>query len=492
MDQTKIDETQATILVADDDLNNLDIVYRILESEGYEVLVASSGESAFKIAHRASPDLILLDVLMPGIGGFETCRRLKQEEPTSGIPVIFITVRNEMEAVIAGFRAGGVDYIIKPFRKEEALTRIKTHLEISKLMRELTQKNDDLEREIAQRKAITDERNHLAEHLSVISRHEAERWGIASIVGKSKTIQQILLTINQLQSTETTSILISGESGTGKELVARSIHFGSSRASYPFIPVNCSAIPGDLSESLLFGHVKGAFTGAITDQKGYFALANGGTLFLDEIGDMPAEIQPKLLRVLEDGFVVPVGADHGKFVDVRILAAATTDLEAEMVSGRFRRELYFRLTRFRIDIPPLREHKEDIPLLTEHFLKLFAIEMGREVPSLSSEALEVLTSYNFLGNVRELKNIIEGALIESDGAEIQPKHLRFVRTSAVPTATIATPNSEASALDLPLDLEQAEIFVIKRALAQTDGNISAAARLLGTNRTRIYRALEFH
>ena len=484
MNQTQNDEIQATILIVDDTPANVDVLRQTLEPEDYEILVATSGEMALNIARRTLPDLMLLDVLMPGMDGFETCRQLKGEESTQDIPVIFITVKDETESVVEGFRVGGVDYIVKPFQQEEVLARVKTHLKISSLTRELVQRNRELEQEIAQRKAISNERNHLAERLSIISRDEAERWGIASIVGKSETIRQIIGKINQAQATEATSVLILGESGTGKELVARAIHFEGSRAEGPFIPVNCSAIPRELAESMLFGHVQGAFTGATTDQKGYFALADGGTLFLDEISDMPIEIQPKLLRVLEDGFVMPVGATDGKHVDVRILAAGSTDLETTMSSGAFRRELYFRLARFQIVVPPLREHKEDIPLLAEHFLKLFTTEMGMDVLPLKKEALDALASYNFPGNVRELKNIIEGALIESGGSEIQPKHLHFIQTRAGDM-----PDSESTTLEIPLNLEQAEVFVIKRALTQTNGNIAEAARLLGTNRMRIYRVL---
>ncbi len=484
MNQNQTDLMDATILIVDDTPVNVDVLRQTLEPEDYEILVATSGEIAIQIARNEKPDLILLDVLMPGMNGFETCRQLKGEESTQDIPVIFITVKDETESVVEGFRVGGVDYIVKPFQQEEVLARVKTHLKISSLTRELVQRNRELEQEIAQRKAISNERNHLAERLSVISRNEAERWGIASLVGKSETIQQILEKINQLQATETTSVLITGESGTGKELVARAIHFEGPRAEGPFIPVNCSAIPRELAESMLFGHIQGAFTGATIDQKGYFALADGGTLFLDEISDMPLEIQPKLLRVLEDGFVIPVGAADGKHVDVRILAAGSTDLETAMSSGAFRRELYFRLARFQIVVPPLREHKEDIPLLAEHFLKLFTTEMGMDVPRLRKETLEALASYNFPGNVRELKNIIEGALIESGGSQIQPKHLHFIHPSVG-----KTPDSESTTLEIPLNLEQAEVFVIKRVLTQTNGNIAEAARLLGTNRMRIYRVL---
>jgi len=302
--------------------------------------------------------------------------------------------------------------------------------------------------------------------------------------------------IRKLHHTGTMSVLITGESGTGKELIARAIHYGGPRAKGPFIPVNCSAIPPDLAESTLFGHVRGAFTGANTDRKGYFELANGGTLFLDEIGDMPLELQAKLLRVLEDGCVIPVGGMYEKHVDVRILAATNVDIQTKIRENAFREDLYYRLAVFTVIVPPLRDRKEDIPLLAHHFLKVFAAEMGMEMPPLSQDGFAVLESYHFPGNVRELKNIIERALIESGGARIQPQHLRFIHTSAVSltsagteVTTSATPGKEAATLNLPLNLQQAEAFLIKRALRQTEGNMSETARLLGINRTKLYRKI---
>ncbi|MBI2503859.1 MAG: sigma-54-dependent Fis family transcriptional regulator [Candidatus Latescibacteria bacterium] len=289
-----------------------------------------------------------------------------------------------------------------------------------------------------------------------------------------------------MQENPATSVLITGESGTGKELIARAIHFGSARREGPFVPVNCAAIPADLVESALFGHLKGAFTGADADRMGYFELAHEGTLFLDEIGDMPSELQAKLLRVLEDGQVWRVGAREGRAVEVRVLAATNGNLQKKIQTGSFRQDLYFRLARFTVEAPPLRERKEDIPLLAQHFLQLFAREMGIEAPELSTTVLELLSSYSFPGNVRELKNIIERALIESSGDEIRPQNL-YLHPEVGGTSAPAVVEVSDSAI--PLNLEQAELWLIKRALAQTEGNISEAARLLGTNRTRIYRAL---
>jgi DNA-binding NtrC family response regulator len=274
-------------------------------------------------------------------------------------------------------------------------------------------------------------------------------------------------------------------------LSARAIHFESPRAAAAYIPVNCVAIPGELAESMLFGHVKGAFTGATADRKGYFELAHGGTLFLDEIGDMPLSLQVKLLRVLEDGCVTPVGAAEPRRVDVRVIAATNADLAERIAAGTFRQDLYFRLARYTVTTPPLRERREDLPLLVAHFLNTFAAEMGRQPPAFSGGALAVLQQYHFPGNVRELKNIIERALIDSDGGTIEPRHLQLLARAAPAPMAGGSPvrDREQLAAELPLNLAAAEDLLIQRALQQTEGNIADAARLLGVHRTRIYRKL---
>ena len=501
MSKSPTDHIRAEILIVDDDPVNLNVLRQSLESEGYSIIAAPSGEVALRIVTRTQPDLILLDILMPGIDGFETCRRLKIDKATANIPVIFISARDETESVrfahrrlrltvVEGFRVGGVDYITKPFKEEEVLVRVQTHLKIHRLTQKILQKNRELQQQIAMREKAEADLKTADEQLSMISQREAERWGIAGFIGKSQTIAKILKDVSRLQTTGTMSALIFGESGTGKELIARAIHFGSSRAKRPFIPINCSAIPRDLAESLFFGHVKGAFTGATTEQKGQFELADGGTLFLDEIGDMPLDLQSKLLRVLEDGCITPVGGTHEKRVDVRILAATNTDLQSKIAESTFRSDLYFRLAVFTVIVPPLRDRPEDIPLLAEHFLNLLATEMGMEKkPALSQESLSALASYSFPGNVRELKNIIARALLESDGKEIQPEHLHFVSTVSPSSTSTAKKASETEVSEIPLDLNEAEAYLVKRALAQTGGNISEAARLLGISRKRIYRKL---
>ena len=480
----------ARLLVVDDRPENLDLVCRALESAGCgEVLVATTGERALRTALSQVPELILLDVLLPGMDGFETCRRLKQEAATRAVPVIFLTALDQVEHLTAGFAAGGADYITKPFRREEVLLRVALHLERARLQRQLEEKNGQLGEKNRQLEEEIGRRRQLSRRVSHYTQQERERWGLSGFVGQSPLMRAVLEEIDLLSEAHAVSVLITGESGTGKELVARAIHFGGPRREGPFVPVNCSAIPRELADSLFFGHVKGAFTGAADEREGYFALAEGGTLFLDEIGDMPPELQPKLLRTLEDNRYRPLGAPQERTADVRVVAATAADLQ----QGHLRQDLYFRLAQYAVALPPLRHRREDIPLLAGHFLRLLAGEMNREPPALDEAALEALLAYDFPGNVRELKNLVERALIKSRGAEIRSEHLELGRPATAAAAGIA-PDAPFVLSELPLDLEKAaEVAlqeVVRRALAQSDDNVSAAARLLGTNRPRLYRILE--
>ncbi len=482
MEATEAHLKDARILLVDDTPANLNVLCELLEARGCRISMAPSGSVALRLVPEVQPDLILLDVLMPDMDGYEVCRRLKENEATRDVPIIFITANSFTEGVMAGFQVGGVDYIAKPFQSEEVRVRVQTHLQLSRLRRELQYKNEELARknrlledEIAQRKQLKGQ-------LSLISEREAAHWGLEGFVGQSPTLQKIFKNIRLLQESATTSVLIFGESGTGKELIARALHFGGARKEAPFVPVNCAALPAELVESLLFGHAKGAFTGAVDERVGYFEMANGGTLFLDEMGEMPPSLQAKLLRVLEGGEVQRIGEATSRKVDVRVVAATNVNMQEKIRDGGFRQDLYFRLARFTVELPPLRERREDLPLLARHFLAVFAREMGREAPPLEAKVLEALHSYAFPGNVRELKNIIERALIESAGGAIRPNHLHFLPSEA-------PSQSESVIEELPLDLERAELLVIKKAMARTGGNISEAARLLKTNRNRIYRAL---
>jgi DNA-binding NtrC family response regulator len=488
--KSSVAETRAPerILLVDDVPENLAVLIAALEPEGYELLTASDGATALKIAEKAAPDLILLDVMMPGLNGLETCRELKRRGGSQETPVIFLTARAEVEGVLEGFKAGGVDYIVKPFQTEEVLSRINTHLRIGRLTSELRTRNRELSEEIKRRERVETDLRAAGHKLEVFSDLEASRGNIGGFIGDSRSARKTTEEIRRLNHFANTSVLILGESGTGKELVARAIHFGSARARAPFVPINCVAIPSELAESILFGHVKGAFTGATSDRKGCFGMADGGTLFLDEIGDMPVALQVKLLRVLEDGLVTPVGASEARKVDVRVIAATNADLESRIAAGAFRQDLYFRLARYTISTTPLRDRTEDIPLLAAHFLRGFAAEMGQAPAELTSAAALALQRYAFPGNIRELKNIIERAVIESDGGAILPEHLALSSRLMKPKAADAKPAAKAPR-DLPLNLEAAEDELIQRALEETDGNIAEAARLLGVHRTRIYRKL---
>jgi len=428
------------ILIADDLPANLQVLRDALAPEGYEILIATNGAGAVRVARARRPDVILMDVVMPEMDGYEACQILKKDVETQNIPVIFITAKDDISDKLRGFKAGGVDYVIKPFQQEEVLARVKAQVEIARLTSELAQNNaalteanaklqnmnERLKEEIDGRERAEAVAKAADERLGLLSAAEAERWGIEGFCGQSQTIAKIVEDIRQLQNVGTTTVLIQGESGTGKELVARAIHFGSDRAEKPFLVVNCSAIPKELVESTFFGHVKGSFTGATGDKRGHFELASGGTLFLDEIGDMPLDLQSKLLRVLEDGRITPVGASIEKQVDVRVIAATHVDLPQSVSDGKFRQDLFYRLARFVVPVPPLRERMDDVPILVNHFARLFAEEMGIVAPAFDQEAMAMLACHHFPGNVRELKNVVEFALIKSRGQTVGAAHLHLI------------------------------------------------------------------
>jgi DNA-binding NtrC family response regulator len=418
----------ASILVVDDTNANRALLSQLLDSQGYTVAAAPNGEIALRLAQKDPPELILLDVVMPGIDGFETCRRLKANPTTAHIPILFITAQDETKGVVEGFRAGAVDYIIKPFREEEVFVRIETHLKNHRLTRAL-------QLEVERRERAESALKRADEQLSIISEQESSRWGIAGFIGQSEAFTEVLNDIRKVQPFPNTSVLILGESGVGKELIARAIHYGGVTAKGPFIPVNCSAIPRELGESAFFGHVKGAFSGATADHRGYFEQADGGTLFLDEVGDMPLDLQAKLLRAIEDGVIEPVGSSNRrKTVQVRILAGTNAELQSDIQTGEFRKDFYFRLAGYTIEVPPLRKRRQDITMLATFFLKRLSDEMGMPAPGFSPDALGKLESYDFPGNIRELKNVIERALIACGGGTILAEHLHVLSLSFRETA----------------------------------------------------------
>ncbi len=451
-------EPKPLLLLVDDQPTNLDILVEYLQDAGLDLAVSTDGPSALALAAERTPSLILLDIMMPGMDGFAVCEQLKRNSATGDIPVIFMSALSDTDSKVRGFQAGAVDYVTKPLQREEVLARVDTHLTLRQQQLQLQQRNKELQtlnaslQEQIQRRAEAERALHqVDEQLSALTRAEASRWGIDAFIGNSGATKAVLSEIRNLQQVDKTPVLVLGESGTGKELVSRAIHFGSNRSKRPFVAVNCAAIPHDLADAELFGHVKGAFTGATQDRAGFFVQADGGTLFLDEIGDMPLPLQAKLLRVLENGEVTPVGGTRTRKVDVRVVAATNIALQSKVQSQAFRQDLYYRLAGYIIQLPPLRHRREDIALLTQHFLAGLGQQMGREQPRISEDAMRVLSQYDFPGNIRELRNLIEYALISSRGEPIQRRHLHFLSTTttsadAAPTAGGATRDADEQRL----------------------------------------------
>ncbi|WP_300426177.1 sigma-54 dependent transcriptional regulator [uncultured Thalassolituus sp.] len=438
------------ILIVDDQPQNLDVLVSFLSDSGLRLAVATDGESALRIARDSLPDLILLDIMMPRLSGHEVCERLKDSATTRDIPVIFMSALSDTRDKLRSFNSGAVDYLIKPLQREEVLARINTHLTIAKQRQELLEKNaelrqlnDALSEQINQREKAENALQLADQTLTALTRKEAQQWGIDAFIGQSQAIMTLLEEVRSLQQAGHTNVLVLGESGTGKELVSRAIHYGSQRSSKPFIAVNCSAIPADLADAEFFGHTKGAYTGAVSDRRGFFEQADGGTLFLDEIGDMPLSLQAKLLRVLEDGVVTPVGGRQPRQVNVRVVAATNVAMQERIQAKEFRQDLYFRLAGYTVFLPPLRERASDIPLLARHFLDLLSRQMGREQPVISDPALAALGRYHFPGNVRELKNMAEYALIASRGKTITEAHLHFLEPVTPPESTVVLSAADA-------------------------------------------------
>jgi DNA-binding NtrC family response regulator len=478
---------EATVLIVDDVAENLSLLRSAIEPQGYKVLGATNGPDALRIAKAAVPNAILLDVMMPGMSGYDVCRALKADPTTSEIPVIFVTMKDDRFGLAEGFGVGGVDYISKPFEPEEVVLRLDTHLtlrrmgrdlelkngSLEKMVKELQTTNQDLQDEIENRHRLETSLAQADEQISKLSSKEAARWGIDAFIGQSKPIEDTIDEIRKLQSVEKTSVLITGESGTGKELVARAIHYGGPNSKDPFVAVNCSAIPHELTESAFFGHVRGAFSGAHANQTGYFEQANGGTLFLDEIGDMPLKLQAKLLRVLETGKIQPIGSEKESQIRVRVLAATNQDLTQRIELKAFRQDLYFRLSGYTLALPPLRDRQDDILLLSQHFIGLLCAEMGRELIELNESARSALVDYSFPGNVRELKNIIEHALIKSGGGPIESTHLHLLQLN--PRIDSALPLSEPdSGVDTLVWQENRERVIARAQKRTVDPNENGA------------------
>ncbi|MGB9764776.1 MAG: sigma-54-dependent transcriptional regulator [Candidatus Saccharicenans sp.] len=359
-----------------------DVLGQLLSSEGYQVEISASGEEALSKFQGQRYDLILLDLLMPGLDGLEVLKQIKRMDPE--VPVIIITAYASVESALTAMKMGAFDYIQKPFKNEELVLTISRALE----HRQLKEENIRLRGELK------------------------KKYSFTNIIGKSQPMLSIFELIKAAAPTRST-ILIQGESGTGKELVARAIHLNSDRASYPFVVVNSGSLPPDLLESHLFGHVKGAFTGAVADKKGLFEAADRGTIFFDEISSISLETQVKLLRVMQDKEFMRLGGTKTIKVDVRIIAATNTELEELIQQKAFRKDLFYRLNVIKIELPPLRARKEDIPLLVKHFIQLYNQENNKEVEGVSEEVMEIFMDYSWPGNVRELENVLERAVVLS-------------------------------------------------------------------------------
>jgi two-component system NtrC family response regulator len=439
------------ILIIDDDTSLRRVLEYNLQQAGYEVTAAASGEEGLRLFNEVSPALVITDMKMPGMDGLQVLGSIK--ERSAETLVIIITAFGSVDMAVEAMKAGAHDYITKPFNRDALKLTVDKALRFTRLETE----NKRLQGELA------------------------DRADFRTIVGTSTVMEKVFATVRKVANSEA-SVLISGESGTGKELVARSLHSLSGRSNGPFVAINCSAIPRDLLESELFGHVKGSFTGAIRDKSGKFQLAEGGTLFLDEIGDLPLELQPKLLRALQEREVEPVGGSGPHKLDVRVVAATNLDMDQALASGTFREDLYYRLSVIPIKLPPLRERYDDIPLL----LRYFCGKHGCRQVDFEASALAALTAYPWPGNVRELENLVERLMImrNSDTITIHdlPEKIAIQGHCSAPVGSVINlPNGGYS-------LEQLEREVVVEALERNGWNQAAAARFLRIPRhTLIYR-----
>ena len=423
-----------------------DFLSIMLKKEGYEVVTAENGGDALKTVQGEIFDLVISDVKMPGLDGIDVLKAVKEVSPET--VVIMITAFATTETAVEAMKLGAYDYIIKPFKVDELKLIIKKALEKHSLRKE-----------------------------NILLRREIEsRVGFENFIGKSEPMQRIFGLIKQVADTKST-VLITGESGTGKELVAKALHFNSARKDGPFVTVNCGALPETLLESELFGSMKGAFTGAVSNRQGLFEAANGGTLFLDEISSTTPALQIKLLRVIQEREFKRVGGTADIKVDVRVLAASNSDLQAEVKRGNFREDLYYRLNVIPIHIPPLRERKDDIPLLVDFFLRKYSSD--RALKSIAPDAMKLLMNYGWPGNVRELENTIERMVILAAGDTIQREHIQDIIKDVRPCPELVPSDIPDAGMDIEALLENAEKTLLKKALEKAGGVKTEAAKLLG-------------
>lgn len=444
----------AKLLIVDDEVSIGDALRQVFEYEGHRVRVARDGPEALAMVEEESPDVTFLDVKMPGMNGLEVLEELKDQDPN--VLVVMISGHGTIDTAVEATRKGAYDFLEKPLDTDRLLVTLRNALEV---------------------KGLADSVERL--RTEVESRH--------AIVGSSFQIRQVLERVERVGPTEA-RVLITGENGTGKELVARAIHRTSSRASMPFVEVNCAAIPSELIESELFGHMKGSFTGAVADRAGKFEQAHQGTLFLDEVGDMSLAAQAKVLRALEEGVVTRVGSSRSIQVDVRVVAATNKDLETEIKEGRFREDLYYRLNVVPIQLPPLRDRREDIPMLVQHFVDLLQRKDGVTPREVSRGALERLQSMEWAGNVRELRNTVERLLILSSGDSVEAEDVEYLVSGGSGAGALGAELLQAPTFSEFKD--QAERAFLLQKLREHDWNVSETARVIDMPRSNLYKKIE--
>jgi two-component system response regulator AtoC len=437
---------KSTVLVVDDEEKLRRVVELQLKTAGFEVEQAGSAEDALKLTEGA--DVILTDLRLPGISGLELLANLRRQD--SHTPVIVMTAFGSIETAVDAMKAGAVDFLPKPFSLDHLMTVINKALEI----RTLRDENRELRAELGQ------------------------RYEFDNIVGRSDAMREIFSTVERVAPSRAT-VLLCGESGVGKDLIARAIHHHSPRDGRPFVKINCTALPENLMESELFGYEKGAFTGANTTKPGKFEQADTGTVFLDEIGDVPASVQVKLLRILQEREFERLGSNKTRHIDVRVLAATNVDLRAALEQGTFREDLYYRLNVLPINIPPLRERKEDVPFLVDHFVKKLKKDLGTSAQSISEGAIQRLLEYHWPGNVRELENVIERSMVLATGPVLEAGDIKL---DLAPKPRVAATDGF---LPEGMTLDDFERSIIREALHRANGNKSQAARLLGLTRNAL-------
>jgi len=442
-----------TLLIADDDPVALDLLAEVLSREGYRVRAAASGEDCLRLAEAEPVDLAIVDLRMPGLDGLQVIQRLATIQP--GVPVLVLTAFVTIDTAIEAIRSGAYDYLSKPFRMEEIKVVVRRALEARRLAGENRQYRRELE----------------------------SRYGVQNLQGHSPQMVEVYKLVARVSALETT-VLIQGETGTGKELAARAIHYASPRAERPFVVVDCTALPEGLFESELFGHERGAFTGAVSTRRGLLETSDGGTCFLDEIGELAPALQAKLLRLLQERAIRRVGGNEVLPVNVRIITATNRDLGKRVAEGAFREDLYYRLNVVTIVLPPLRERSQDIPLLAQHFLDKYARPAGKPARGFAPETLAVLSGYHWPGNVRELEHAIERAVALSSSEVLVPDDLPVLLRQG-PAGDLRLPASR-------MTLEEVKQWYVAKVLEEAGGNKVRAAELLGIDRGTLYRILRRH